>query len=305
MEKPYKVLLYYKYVPIEDVKGFVVEHKKLCTKLGLKGRVLIGDEGINGTVAGTREATDEYIETLHSDERFSDMPFKTHGSADIPFPKLKVRYRPEIVTLEAAVDPANGGEHLTPAEWHELAQRDDVVILDASNDYEAAIGKFKDAVIPDIQNFREFPEWVEKNKEQLSGKKVLMYCTGGIRCEKASVVVKDAVGSNEVYQLQGGIIEYGKEVGDGIWEGSCFVFDERMKVPVGSTDYQVISVCRFCDKKTDNYYNCCNAQCNQLILLCAECEEKSNAACSEECSDKHRDGKVKHWDIKTRVAVGQ
>lgn len=300
----YTVLLYYKYVTIEDPEQYKANHLALCTELDLQGRIVIGAEGLNGTVAGTVEATKAYKQALWNDERFADMQFKEHACDAIPFPKLKIKVRDEIVTLgdkQASID--NAGKHLTPEEWHQLAQSEDTIILDARNTFEWQIGKFKDAVLPDIDYFREFPEWVKQHKEELKNKKVLMYCTGGIRCERASAVLKNE-GIENVYQLEGGIITYGKEIPNGLWEGSCFVFDERMAVQVNDdTHHEVISQCRFCDTKTDRYYNCCNAECNALILLCDGCKERSNNACSEVCSTKHRDGVVKHWDIATRQAV--
>lgn len=299
----YNVLLYYKYVPIENAREYVKEHRALCEELGLLGRILINEEGLNGTLAGTPENTEEYKKRLWADERFADMQFKEHESDFNPFGKLKVKWREEVVTLgEDGISPENGGEHLKPEEWHKMAQEEDAVILDARNNFEWEIGKFKDAITPDVDYFREFPEWVRENKKELEGKKVMMYCTGGIRCEKASALLKKE--GLEPYQLEGGIVKYGEAIPDGLWEGSLFVFDERRSVQVNDdAHHDVISTCRFCDTPADRHENCCNAECNKMILLCEECKERSNNACSEECSKKHRDGVVKHWDIKTKQAV--
>lgn len=304
-EHPYRVLLYYQYVDIADPEQFRKEHKALCKELNLVGRILVGAEGINGTVSGRTEDTDAYKHAMHADPRFSSMQFKEDSSDFIPFRKLKIKTRDEIVTLEAEnATPERGGAHLSPREWHELAQRDDVVILDARNEYEWVIGRFKNAMLPNIELFKEFPQWVEQHKDELKDKKVLMYCTGGIRCERASTVVKDITGNEEVYQLSGGIHSYGQEIPDGLWEGSMYVFDDRTKVQINDdAHHEIISTCNFCDAKTDEYYNCCNAECNQRILLCNTCVEKANQACSEECSQKHRAGIVRTWDIKKRVAV--
>ncbi len=300
----YQVLLYYKYTTIEDPEKFTADHLQLCKKLGLKGRIYIGHEGINGTVAGSQEATDAYKASFDSDSRFAGIEFKEDNCDHNPFSKLRVKMRPEIVTLnDDAATLDNAGEHLTPEQWHDLAQQEDVVILDARNDFEWEIGKFKNAVTPDIAYFREFPEWVKQHKSEFENKKVLMYCTGGIRCERASAVLKNE-GIDEVYQLSGGIITYGNEIPDGLWEGSCFVFDDRMAVQVNDdAHHSVISQCRFCETSTDEYYNCCNAECNKLILLCNECRDRSNNACSKDCSTKHRAGVVKHWDLVERKAV--
>lgn len=301
---PYRVLLYYKYVPIQNPRVFVKEHKKLCEQLALKGRVLVANEGLNGTVAGTLEACEEYKRVLRSDERFTDIQFKEHDYEANPFPRLKVVVRPEVVTLgvkdEGAL-PSKAGQHLTPEEWDALAREKDVVILDGRNNYEARIGKFKGAITPDIENFREFPEWVEQNVDKLKGKKVLMYCTGGIRCEKASAIVKEK-GIDQVYQLNGGIINYGKHIPNGLWEGSCYVFDARVKVQVNDDAHnQPISTCDFCETKTDRYINCSNAECNERMIVCDACEEKSNGSCSPECAQKNRYGVVKEWRIIEKV----
>lgn len=294
----FTVLLYYQYVPITDPAQFREQHYALCQRLALKGRVLIGAEGINGTVAGAAEGTEQYKQALRSDSRFTNIQFKEDQYQVNPFPKLKVTVRNEIVTLGVkGADPKNSGEHLTPEQWHELAQQEDVVILDGRNNFEAAIGKFKNAIIPDIEFFRDFPQWVKHNKQQLENKKVLMYCTGGIRCERASALLKEE-GIEDVYQLDGGIINYGKHIPNGLWEGSCYVFDERIKVQVNDdAHHDIISHCLFCDTKTDQYYNCSNAKCNKMILLCDSCVEKSNTSCSRDCSTKHRAGIVKPWQI--------
>ncbi len=300
----FTVLLYYQYVPIADPDQFRAEHYALCKQLGLKGRILVGKEGLNGTVAGTAEATEQYKQALRRDERFATIQFKEDGYKTNPFPKLKVTVRNEIVTLGVkGADPKQGGEHLSPEQWHELAQQDDVVILDGRNNFEAAIGKFKNAITPDIEFFREFPGWVKQNKQKLANKKVLMYCTGGIRCERASALLKEE-GIQDVYQLDGGIINYGKHIPNGLWEGSCYVFDERIKVQVNDdAHHQVISQCLFCETKTDQYYNCSNALCNKMILLCDSCLDKSNMACSEACSKNHRAGINKAWRIETKVSA--
>lgn len=294
----YNVLLYYQYVPIANPTQFCERHYALCQQLQLKGRVLIGSEGINGTVAGSPAAAEQYKQALRDDDRFKTIQFKEAQYQVNPFPKLKVTVRQEIVTLGVeGASPKNSGKHLSPEQWHELAQQDDVVILDGRNNFEAAIGKFKNAITPDIEFFRDFPQWVQQNKLKLENKKVLMYCTGGIRCERASALLKEQ-GIPEVYQLDGGIINYGKHIPNGLWEGSCYVFDERTKVQVNDdAHHQIISHCLFCDTKTDVYYNCSNVKCNKMILLCDVCLDKSNMACSEECSTKNRNGVIKSWNI--------
>lgn len=302
----YRVLLYYKYVEITDPVTFVQEHQALCQSLELKGRILVAPEGISGTVAGTQSAIVKYKAAFTADPRFADMEFKENDCDRMPFPRLRVRARKEVVTLGVTdIRPEERAKHLNPKEWHALAEKAgqrDIVILDARNNFESAVGRFKHAITPNIDSFREFPQWVKQHAEQLRNKKVLMYCTGGIRCEKASALLKRE-GVNEVYQLHGGIINYGKQIPDGLWEGVCYVFDDRVGVRVNdNAHHTVIGTCHFCDTSTDDYYNCCNAECNKRILLCNECSERSNAACSKLCSTKHRLGIVKHWNIQTRTA---
>ncbi len=267
----YRVLLYYKYVNLAEPEQFFNAHKLLCKQLGLTGRILVADEGLNGTVCGTIEQTEAYKQALWSDERFQDIEFKEHDYSENPFAKLKIKLRRELVALGVnEITAADAAQHLSPQDWHTLAQQPDVVVMDVRNNYESKIGKFKEAIVPDIGNFRELPAWMEQHQE-LKDKKVLIYCTGGIRCEKASAVLKRS-GVGEVYQLHGGIINYGKEIPNGLWEGSCFVFDQRMAVQVNDTEHHyAISTCQSCETKTDQYYNCANVECNALILQCADC----------------------------------
>lgn len=293
----YRVLLYYKYVPIAHPAQFVAEQKALCQQLQLKGRVLIAHEGLNGTVCGTIEQAEQYKQALLADARFIDIEFKEHDYEANPFPKLKVKLRQEVVTLGVPdLSPQEAGQHLSPEDWHQLAQQDDVVVLDVRNNYESAIGKFHNAITPDIDNFRDLPAWVQQHQE-LQDKKVLIYCTGGIRCEKASGLLKRS-GVKDVFQLHGGIINYGKHIPAGLWQGSCFVFDDRMAVPVNDpAHHEVIGRCLHCAAPSDQYYNCCNMECNKLILLCPACHAKSNQACSFECAQKPRSGVLKQWEI--------
>jgi UPF0176 protein len=180
------------------------------------------------------------------------------------------------------------------------------VILDARSNFESRIGRFKGAVTPDVEHFRDLPAWIDEHIDEFKDKTVLMYCNGNIRCERSSAYVQKLKGAKNVYSLEEGIVNYTKEIPDGLWEGSLFVFDERMQVQLNDDEHHaIISTCDHCETPTDTYFNCCNAECNDFVLLCSDCREKSNQACSEECSRKHRDGIVKHWDITTRTAVAQ
>lgn len=287
-EKDYRVLLYYKYVPIENSEEYTEEHLTFCKELGLKGRILVADEGINGTVSGTVEQTQKYIDTMHADPRFEDMEFKIDEADGHAFKKMHVRHRPEIVSLrlgEEDIDPNEiTGEYLEPKEFYEELQRDDVVVLDARNDYEYDLGHFRGAIRPDIRSFRELPDWVKKNREKLEGKRVLTYCTGGIRCEKFSGWLKKE-GFDDVGQLHGGIVTYGKdpEVKGELWDGKCYVFDERISVPVNQVEHVVVGRDYFTGEPCERYVNCANPECNEQIIMSEENEHFYLRSCSHEC----------------------
>lgn len=278
----YTVLLYYKYQDIEEPEAFAENHREFCQEHNLVGRVLIGKEGINGTVAGTGKQTDAYKAYVRSQEGFKDMIFKEHACDHLPLKDLQVKVRPEIVTLNHDADPKDAAQHLSPEEFHELAEQslkdDSIILLDARNRIESQVGRFRGAVCPDITFFREFPEAVKGL--DLKGKKVGMYCTGGIRCEKASAIVK-SLGAKKVYQLQGGIYEYCKTFPDGLFEGSCFVFDDRMQIsfagegPTTSIPQErIISHCEFCQEKSNRIVNDERRRHRHLIICCEACDKQ-------------------------------
>ena len=273
-----QVLLYYKYVSVADPETERDAQRELCNSLGLLGRILIGQEGINGTVAGPVEATDAYRAAMDEHPLFNNIDYKIDSSDVIPFRKLKVKARSEIVTLGVPTDLARTAPHLSPDEFHELVDDPDVVLFDARNNYEAAIGKFRGAITPDINLFNQLPGVLD-NYAELKDKKVVAYCTGGIRCEKATALMIER-GFSKVYQLDGGIIKYAQKFPNGAFEGECFVFDERMSV--GFTDNPAqLGTCHFCTKPTNQYRNCANPTCNDLILVCQSCNDQ--AACGSCC----------------------
>ncbi|WHY32517.1 rhodanese-related sulfurtransferase [Cytobacillus firmus] len=286
-QKPYRVLLYYMYVPIEDPEEFAREHKAFCNELGLKGRILVANEGINGTVSGPVEQTDRYMEAMKQDPRFAEMVFKIDEADGHAFPKMKVRARPELVTLrlEDDVNPNEiTGKYLEPKEFYERLQDEDTIVLDARNDYEYDLGHFRGAIRPDIENFRDLPNWVRENKELLGDKKIITYCTGGIRCEKFSGwLVKE--GFEDVAQLHGGIVTYGKdpEVQGQLWDGQLYVFDDRIGVPVNQKEHVIVGKDYFSGEPCERYVNCANPACNKKILCSEENEHKYMRSCSDEC----------------------
>lgn len=285
--KPYRILLYYKYVHIEDPRQYAEDHLRFCKELGLRGRILIAEEGINGTVSGTTEQTDIYMRAMHGDPRFQDMVFKVDEADGHAFKRLSVKPKRELVTLrlEEDVDPNKlSGKRLSPKEFYEHLQRDDVVVIDARNDYEYDIGHFRGAIKPEVRTFREYPEWARKNLSQYKDKKVIMYCTGGIRCEKLSGFFLRE-GFKDVSQLDGGIVTYGKdpEVKGRLFDGKCYVFDERISVPINQVEHKVVGKCYYCGKPEERYVNCANPECHFHHICCHECEEKYKRSCSEKC----------------------
>jgi UPF0176 protein len=290
-KKPaYQILLYYKYVQMDDPTEFAQQHLDFCKSVGLRGRILVAGEGINGTVSGTVEQTEAYMEAMHADPRFTDMVFKIDASDEPAFKKMFVRVKNEIVnfSLDDDVNPTEvTGKYLEPREFYEALQQDDVVVIDARNDYEYDIGHFRNAIRPDVEAFREFPEWVRENLNQFKDKKILTYCTGGIRCEKFSgFLLKE--GFKDVSQLHGGIVTYGKdpEVQGRLFDGKCYVFDERISVPVNQTDEDVVvGRCHHCGKPADRYINCAYPKCHLQHICCEACEEAHEGFCSPECAE--------------------
>lgn len=287
MTQDYRVLLYYQYVPIEDGETFAQKHLADCKELGLKGRILVADEGINGTVSGTIEQSNAYMELMKNDPRFSSTIFKIDEAEQNAFKKMHVRYRPELVnlSLEDDVNPLElTGAYLDPKEFREAMLDENTVVIDARNDYEFDLGHFRGAIRPEIRSFRELPQWIRDNKEQFMEKRVLTYCTGGIRCEKFSGwLVRE--GFKDVGQLHGGIATYGKdpEVQGDLWDGQMYVFDSRIAVPINQKEHVIVGRDWFDGSPCERYINCGNPECNRQMLASEENEAKYLGACSHEC----------------------
>jgi|SRR3989344_6016826 len=298
----YYILLFYKFVNVEDAEKFKKDHLDFCNSLGIKGKVLIAKEGINGSISGSKEQIEKYKEKLRSYPEFSDVVFKEDIGKSHVFTKMIVRVKKEVIALGKEVNFDMSGEYIEPNEFLEMCENEkigeDFIVLDTRNDYEWKVGKFKGAVTPKIKTFREFPEFVEgfkKNKD----KKIVMYCTGGIRCEKASAYMKEQ-GFKDVKQLHGGIVTFCKELPDSAWEGRCFVFDKRL-VTERNNSKDVISNCSLCDSDCDLYRNCKNKNCDKLVLMCIDCEKKMNACCSDKCLREFRE----FCNEKSRVRQGR
>ncbi|MGA2295037.1 MAG: rhodanese-related sulfurtransferase [Acidimicrobiales bacterium] len=275
-----KVILYYGFSPLRDPDAIHLWQRTLCEGLGLKGRILLSPHGINGTLGGDMENLKKYIRQTKQYPGFRRIDFKWSDGTGEEFPRLRIRVRDEIVSFgapgELIVDQrgvVGGGVHLTPGEINHLVDErgGDVVFFDARNAFEAKIGRFKNAVVPNVRTTRDFVTELDSGRyDHLKDKAVVTYCTGGIRCEVLSSVMRNR-GFREVYQLEGGIVRYGEEFADeGLWEGSLYLFDARMNHEF-SDRAKVLGTCERCSAPTSRFYNCANLACRKLILLCGEC----------------------------------
>ncbi|MFT4034853.1 MAG: rhodanese-related sulfurtransferase [Patulibacter sp.] len=296
-----KILLFYVFTPLADPEAIRVWQHDLCRSLGLRGRILISSHGINATVGGELDAVKRYARSLRAYPPFHDADLKwsagsgltdTRGASgwreSVDFPKLSVKVRPEIVTFgvpdELVVDEhgvVGGGQRLDPEALHQLLDErgDDVVFIDGRNAYEAQIGRFDGALVPDISTTAGFVEQLDAGHfDELKDKPVVTYCTGGIRCEVLTALMKNR-GFGEVYQLDGGIVRYGERYGDrGHWSGSLYVFDRRMKVDFSATP-DVIAHCAACGTPTSRMQNCDDLSCRRQLVICDECATAGRGRC--------------------------
>ncbi len=238
----------YKFTPFEDPEAIRGPLRALCDAEGVRGTLLLAHEGVNGTIAGTRAGIDAVLAHLRGLPGCADLEWKESSADLMPFARMKVRLKKEIVTLgQPSVDPtAHVGTYVEPKDWNALIRGNDVVVIDTRNDYEVGIGTFKGAVDPNTKSFGEFPDWWQANKERFAGRKVAMFCTGGIRCEKSTNYLMNE-GVEDVYHLKGGILKYLEEVPEeeSLWDGQCYVFDGRVSVGHGLVqgDYRLCHAC--------------------------------------------------------------
>ncbi len=284
------ILLFYKYVHIDDPEQLRKDQLALATKLGLKGRVIVAEEGINATLEGTTENTEDYLREYLADPRFADTHIKRSAGTGDAFPKLSVRARKEIVSLhlEDDINPNEvTGKHLKPEElkqWYESGK--EFYVVDMRNDYEFKVGRLKNSIMPDLQNFRDIPKVIGQ-LEDLRDKEVLTVCTGGVRCEKASgFLVRE--GFKNVYQLDGGIVSYMEKFPAQEFEGSLYVFDRRITMNFDPKDkHVVVGKCDKCGASSERYVNCKYPRCNKHFICCEECsEDDGRSFCNAECRDK-------------------
>lgn len=296
-----KIILYYKFTPIKDPETVKLWQKTLCDSLNLRGRILVNQHGINGTLGGDIKDVKAYIKATKQYEPFKKIVFKWSEGSREDFPRMSVKHRRELVGFknsdkEFEVDEkgvVGGGTHLKPKQVHELVEKygDDVVFFDGRNEHEARIGKFKNAVVPNTHTSRDFINELESDKyDAIKDKKVVTYCTGGIRCEVISAMMKKR-GFKDVYQIDGGIVKYGESYGDsGLWEGHLRVFDDRMTVAF-SDKAKTIGKCTHCENNTSNFENCAWVGCNDLVLICEECKKTSDLLFhTQACKDKAKIG---------------
>ncbi|MDB2563716.1 rhodanese-related sulfurtransferase [Amylibacter sp.] len=239
----------YHFTKFSDYKKLQDPLRKICNSEGIKGSLLIAYEGINGTISGSRSGIDAVLKHIRSMPGCSDLEHKESFASEIPFKRMKVKLKKEIVTMgQPHIDPTlNVGNYIEPSDWNNLISQDDVIVIDTRNDYEVAIGSFDGAIDPETKSFGEFPEWWEENRSKYQDKRVAMFCTGGIRCEKSTNFLLNE-GVKDVYHLKGGILKYLEEVPEknSKWNGECFVFDSRVSVKHGLEEgiYNLCYACR-------------------------------------------------------------
>jgi UPF0176 protein len=275
-----KIILYYAFAPVADPQAVVLWQRALGEQHGLKGRIIVSKHGINGTIGGLMSAVKRYVSATKQYPGFGKMDVKWSSGTGDDFPRLSVKARPELVAFaspeEIVVGESgvlNGGQHLSPKQVNDLVSErgDDVVFFDGRNTFEARIGRFKNAVVPDVRTTHDFIVELDSGKyDHLKSKPIVTYCTGGVRCEILSAAMLNR-GFSEVYQIEGGIVRYGEAYRDkGLWEGSLHVFDERMTVNF-SDDAAVIGQCDVCGSATSTVVNCANLDCRHRSLLCDSC----------------------------------
>lgn len=283
MSKPYRVLLYYNYVAIDDAVQYREQHHLFCIENNLLGRIVVAAEGLNGTISGLAADCERYVAFVRADARFANTDFKIEQTDTHTFRKLYVRLKDEIVHSSLPVDPLQRtGTHLNPAEFKAIKNDPDVVLVDMRSNYEHEVGRFKGAITFDMENLRELPEQVV-NIGHLKDKKIITYCTGGVKCEKASAYLL-AQGFENVYQLHGGIIKYALETGGEDFDGKCYVFDNRVAIEVNSVNPVVVSTCFVCGTPSERMVNCANANCNNHVPICHKCGHEMQGCCTEECT---------------------
>ncbi|WP_345314532.1 rhodanese-related sulfurtransferase [Garicola koreensis] len=310
-----RIVLFYKFAPVGDPEAVRLWQHTLCRELGLTGRIIISEHGINGTVGGPMKAVKQYVRQTRSYSAFRGTQFKWSEGGAESFPRMSVKVRPELVAFgvpdQVKVDDdgvIGGGEHLQPEEVHELVdakrqQGVEVTFFDGRNAMEAQIGKFTDAVVPETETTRDFVTELDSGKyDHLKETPVITYCTGGIRCEVLSALMKDR-GFEEVYQLDGGIVKYGQTYGDsGYWQGELYVFDDRMNTRF-SPEAKTIGECVSCAGGTSQFYNCMDQGCSTLRLYCPDCRHIPQTTRCPACQARAETESEKQQSVRPRITA--
>lgn len=287
----YLVLAFYLIEPLDDFDALIDRFKSFMENHDMMGRIYINEGGINAQLSVARLDAPAFFDWYFSDKRFKATDIKVHSYHEHVFPKKSVKYREQLVALDRKVNYSNRGKHLSSVEWKKMLEEKDeqTLLLDVRNNYEWEVGHFEGAEKPEFETFRQFPDAVRELKKRHNPEqtRVLMYCTGGIRCEFYSCLMKEE-GYQEVYQLEGGVIKYGQEVGNTHWKGNLFVFDDRLVVPIADEKNQTIGTCIYCKTRVDAYYNCANMDCNTLFLSCRICCNEFLGCCSNSCMEAPR-----------------
>ena len=302
----FKVILYYYYLEIKDVDKFLKQHLNFFEGLDIKGRIIISQEGINGTLSGLEEDVDNYMNFVKEDLGLEKINFKIDDCDSHVFPKLSIKIKPELcnLSLNENIDPTQlTGKHLNPKLFYDMMLDPSTVIIDARNDYEFNLGHFKGAINPKINHFRDLPKWFDENIDKFKNKNVLTYCTGGVRCEKFSgYMIKKGI--KNVFQLDGGIVSYRDDpkTRGKLWKGKCYVFDQRISIPINKINPEVVGKDYISGEPCERYINCSNPKCNKHILLTIENDKRLKGTCSQVCLEIVNDSiKNKETEIHKRA----
>lgn len=274
----FQVLLYYKFHKIENLETFIEEHRIFCQKNNILGRILIAEEGINGTCAGEKEDVQKYMDYVHSLPGFEDLWFKEQLIDKIPFRKLIIKKRNDLVNFGIEIKKLSHAKKITPEELNELIEKEDVIMFDMRNEIEGRIGRFDNAIVPNIRFSRQILNELDKY-EDIKNKKIVMYCTGGIRCEKISPLFIEK-GFKNLYQLEGGVYNYCTKFPNGHFKGNCFVFDDRMNIAFTSEgvtnkipDDKIITDCDLCGVKSTRVVNDERKNGRVMLVCCEDCDK--------------------------------
>lgn len=287
----YHVLAFYHIVKLENPQELINKHRKLFKQLDITCRLYISEDGINGQMSASPAASIIYQEWLKSVEELKNVEFKIHYYHEHCFPRQQIKYRKQLVALDAPVDFNFRANHVSSQEWKNMLETKDenTLVIDVRNRYESKVGYFEGSELPQVDTTREFQAYTEELKQRVDPDKINVYmcCTGGIRCELYSAYMAQS-GFKNIHQLDGGIIKYGLEQGNKHWKGKLFVFDDRMVVPISDDPAECVGQCHYCQTSSDVYYNCANTDCNELFLSCPSCIEKELGACCHACKTAPR-----------------